>query len=159
MESFRKNVYTVSEKIRKNGQSGPKIVLLAPFPWKQEFSQNKRSCQFLALIVLKHYGKFQEERINSFWEKPENGHFGPKIVLLAPFPWKQEFSKNKGSCQFLALIVLNHYRKFQIKIMSGFWENSENSHFGPKIVLLAVSMEIRIFPEERAMSVSSPYGT
>ena len=75
--------------------------------------------------------------MNGFWEKPENGHFGPKIVFLAPFPWKQEFSQKKGPCQSLALMVLKHYGRFQEESMNGFWENSKNGQFGPKIDLLA----------------------
>ena len=79
---------------------------------------------------------------------------------MAPFPWKQEFSQNKGPCQFLALIVLKHYRKFQKKSNErllrksrkrSFW--AQNCPFGP------VSMETRIFPKKRASSISSPCGT
>ena len=98
--------------------------------------------------------------MNGFWENSKNGQFRPKIVLLAPFPWKQEFSQNKGSCQFLALILLKHYRKFQKKSNErvlrksrkrSFW--AQNCPFGP------VSMETRIFLKKRASSLSSPCGT
>ena len=134
----------------ENGHFGPKIVLLAPFPWKQEFSQIKWPCQILALIVLKHYRKFQKKVVNGFWENPENGHFGPKIVLLAPFPWKQEFSQIKWPCQILALIVLKHYRKFQKKVMNGFWENPENGPFWAQNCPFGpVSMETRIFIKKK----------
>ena len=136
--------WKVSEKsnkqfLRKFGKRlcWPQNCPFGPISMETRIFSKKWPCKFLALVVIYFHEKFHKKVMSGFWENSENSHFGPKIVLLGLFPWKQQFSQKKGSCQSLALMVLKHYGRFQEESMNGFWEISKNDQFRPKIVLLA----------------------